>query len=101
MKPFPARLLLTAAAALALAGSAEAESPPAGASSGAPTPESPARVGERTKAWLALQREEKPGRNAHGLPRAARSRALERYLESFSHPIPDLFDLEELEADPR
>ncbi|ABI57498.1 DUF3613 domain-containing protein [Alkalilimnicola ehrlichii MLHE-1] len=53
---------------------------------------SPERAGEQTRAWLALQRDgDQASTYVQGLPEAARTRALRRYLDSFTHPIPETY----------
>ncbi|WP_018877724.1 DUF3613 domain-containing protein [Thioalkalivibrio sp. ALE28] len=49
-------------------------------------------VGEATRDWLQVQRGgEQASPTTQGLPEAARTRALGRYLESFEHPIPETY----------
>jgi hypothetical protein len=57
--------------------------------------------GARTRAWLALQRQIVPARHARPLPVEAESRAFERYLQSFTHPIPERFELDRLDVNRR
>jgi hypothetical protein len=57
--------------------------------------------GARTRAWLVLQRQVVPERPARPLPAEAQSRAFERYLQSFTHPIPERFELDRLDANRR
>ena len=49
-------------------------------------------VGERTREALALQREGRAAAPTRPMPEPAAKRSYERYLESFSHPIPEQFD---------
>jgi len=78
-------LVLAAGGAQAQAGQ---DTPGAGGQGAAP--------GSDTRQWLDLQRGgSQASPNVQRLPEAARTRALERYLESFGHPIPeDYFDRE-------
>lgn len=81
--------------AVAAAGAARAEpgpSEPRAASTAAAVP-----LGARTRAWLELQRQEGRERRPRRLPLEAEGRALERYLQSFTHPIPEQFDLDRLD----
>ena len=49
-------------------------------------------LGQRTRDWLERQRLGLEASDAHGLTPPAEKRARKRYLQSFEHPIPDLFD---------
>jgi len=49
-------------------------------------------LGSHTRAWLERQRSGDESSNAHGLTPPAERRARKRYLKSFEHPIPDLFE---------
>ncbi len=66
------------------------------ASDDEPSESSPAAhevpLGSRTRAHLERQRSGDESSNAHGLTPPAERRARKRYLRSFEHPIPDLFD---------
>jgi hypothetical protein len=55
--------------------------------------------GARTREWLGLQRRTSPDRTPRPLPSEAETRAFQRYLESFSHPIPERFELDRIEPD--
>lgn len=69
-------------------------------SGGGQTAEKTPAVGERTRALLDMQREGSAATDkGQSLPRAARARALERYLDSFAHPIPRRFERDEFAAD--
>ena len=52
-------------------------------------------LGTRTRDYLDRQRSGEESSNAHGLTPPAERRARKRYLKSFEHPIPDLFDQKE------
>jgi len=49
-------------------------------------------LGNRTRAYLERQRTGAEASEGHGLTPPAERRARKRYLKSFEHPIPDLFD---------
>ena len=49
-------------------------------------------LGTRTRDYLDRQRSGEESSNAHGLTPPAERRARKRYLKSFEHPIPDLFE---------
>ena len=51
-------------------------------------------LGSHTRAWLERQRSGAESSNAHGLTPPAERRARKRYLKSFEHPIPDLFEMD-------
>jgi hypothetical protein len=90
---------LLVAGALACAAGAAPADPGTGASAAAEAASGesePARSAQ-TRAWLAQQRAANPERAERGLSAEARGHALERYLESFRHPIPERFDLDALE----
>lgn len=56
-------------------------------------------LGNRTRAWLARQRNNEEASEAPaGLTPPAERRARMRYLDSFEHPIPDLFEMDDVEA---
>lgn len=58
--------------------------------------ESVVPLGEATRAWLDRQRSGvDESRNPHGLTAPEEHRARTRYLESFTHPIPPLFELDD------
>jgi Protein of unknown function (DUF3613) len=68
-----------------------AEAPDA---SGHPDHEIP--LGNRTRAYLERQRSgEEASSEEHGLTPPAERRARKRYLQSFEHPIPALFEMKE------
>ncbi|MCK8515207.1 DUF3613 domain-containing protein [Methylonatrum kenyense] len=49
-------------------------------------------LGEDTREWLRLQASgAKASDTDHSLPSGVRSRIYQRYLDSFEHPIPELF----------
>jgi hypothetical protein len=52
-------------------------------------------LGTRTRDYLDRQRSGEESSNAHGLTPPAERRARKRYLQSFEHPIPDLFDVKD------
>jgi len=52
-------------------------------------------LGTRTRDYLERQRSGEESSNAHGLTPPAERRARKRYLQSFEHPIPDLFDMDD------
>ena len=52
-------------------------------------------LGTRTRAYLERQRNGEEASNGHGLTPPAERRARKRYLQSFEHPIPDLFDMDD------
>jgi hypothetical protein len=54
--------------------------------------------GTRTREWLVLQQQGGPERHARPLPPEAESHSFERYLKSFTHPIPERFDLDRLDV---
>jgi len=83
--------------------------PPAGASLAEEPAEPPAAVddaevhqmplGSRTRAWLDRQKRGDVASEADaGLTPPADRRARMRYLRSFEHPIPDLFEMDETEG---
>lgn len=49
----------------------------------------PPAVGERTERLLSLQRDGAAAGNALPLPGVEAERSYKRYLDSFSHPLPD------------
>lgn len=49
-------------------------------------------IGDSTRAWLDMQRSGKSAAPAQRLSSAAESRVYARYLESFTHPIPEFYD---------
>lgn len=55
--------------------------------------------GARTREWLDVQRRTSADRTPRPLPSEAEARAFQRYLESFSHPIPERFELDRIEPD--
>lgn len=76
-------LVVLAGAGSVLAGQAS------GASAG---DRGPAPMGAGTREWLDAQRGGHQGSpNVQGLPEAARVRTLQRYLDSFTHPIPEAY----------
>jgi hypothetical protein len=85
-------------AALIAAGRAQGEAP---GPSETPIAVATVPFGARTRGWLAFQRQIVPERQAHPLPVEAESRAFERYLQSFTHPIPERFELDRLEVNQR
>ncbi len=52
-------------------------------------------LGTRTRAHLERQRNGDEASVAHGLTPPAERRARKRYLQSFEHPIPELFEMDE------
>lgn len=48
-------------------------------------------VGTQTREWMELQRSGKAAGASQRLSGAAESRVYARYLESFTHPIPEFF----------
>jgi hypothetical protein len=52
-------------------------------------------LGTRTREYLDRQRSGAESSEAHGLTPPAERRARKRYLKSFEHPIPELFDTKE------
>lgn len=63
----------------------------------APEKESVVPLGTQTRAWLERQRTgTEQSRNPHGLTPPEEHRAVKRHLDSFDHPIPPLFEFEEL-----
>jgi hypothetical protein len=81
--------LLAALCAALLSASAFAESEPKDEDAPAPH-EFP--LGTRTHDYLERQRTGQESSDPHGLTPPAERRARKRYLQSFEHPIPDLFD---------
>jgi hypothetical protein len=79
------------APSLASAG-ADAHAQPAISAAGIP-------FGARTREWLGVQGRTSPDRTPRPLPSEAETRAFRRYLESFSHPIPERFELDRFEVD--
>ena len=67
----------------------------AGADGSTPEDDHKAPLGERTRAYLDRQRSGDEASEGHGLTPPAERRARKRYLKSFEHPIPDLFDTKE------
>lgn len=56
-------------------------------------------LGNRTRAWIARQRNNEDASDAPaGLTPPAERRVRMRYLESFEHPIPELFEMDETEG---
>lgn len=82
---WPAVVLALVLAGAAVAGDQGTEAGPDARPSSAP-------AGEQTRAWLQLQRDgDQASAYVQGLPEAARTRALKRYLDSFTHPIPETY----------
>lgn len=48
-------------------------------------------MGDSTRAWLDMQRSGKSAAPAQRLSSAAEARVYARYLESFTHPIPEFY----------
>lgn len=63
------------------------DSPPA-----PPAMAPPKAAGAKTRQWLDLQRSGRASGPSRGLPAEAVLRAQKRFLESFSHPIPEQFE---------
>lgn len=61
----------------------------AGDSAPAPTPAY--EVGRETHAWLELQRSGKAAGLSHPLSADAANLSYQRYLKSFTHPIPEFY----------
>ena len=49
-------------------------------------------MGDATRAWLEMQRSGKSAAPAQRLSSAAEARVYARYLESFTHPIPEFYE---------
>ena len=64
----------------------------AGTDGASPDDDHKTPLGERTRAYLDRQRTGDEASEGHGLTPPAERRARKRYLKSFEHPIPDLFD---------
>jgi hypothetical protein len=90
--------LLFVALVMSAAVPARGEEPEASA---APITVATVPFGARTRTWLAFQREIAPARHPRPLPVEAESRGFERYLQSFTHPIPERFDLDRLDVNRR
>lgn len=59
-------------------------------------------LGAATRAWMERQRSGvEQSLDPHGLTAPAEHRARTRYLESFTHPIPPLFEREEFGSEER
>ena len=50
--------------------------------------------GQQTRAWLAAQRTPAKTAPARGMPGEAADRVYQRYLQSFTRPIPERFERE-------
>jgi hypothetical protein len=61
----------------------------AGVAAGAAADE---RIGPATREWLELQRSGKAAGPAQRLSAPAEARAYARYLEAFTHPIPEFYE---------
>lgn len=80
--------LALATLSLAGVGAAQAQAEPGAAGAGAKA----GPPGAGTRQWLEAQRTgTQASPRVQRLPEAARTRALERYLDSFSHPIPETY----------
>jgi hypothetical protein len=77
-------------AAVPASGGTDADAEPPISAAGIP-------IGARTREWLDVQRRASPDRTPRPLPSEAETRAFQRYLESFSHPIPERFELDRIE----
>jgi hypothetical protein len=63
--------------------------------SGAALAADPAPTGTQTRAWVKLQKSGTEASKAappRGLPGEAADRVYQRYLQSFTHPIPERFE---------
>lgn len=55
--------------------------------------------GDQTHAWLALQKNAENKAPARGLPGEAADRVYQRYLQSFTRPIPERFERDRVNSD--
>ena len=59
----------------------------------------PPPVGTQTRAWVQLQKSEMNKAPVRGLPGEAADRVYQRYLQSFTRPIPERFERDRFAAE--
>ena len=63
----------------------------ASAGGNAPAPTPAYEIGQETRTWLELQRSGRAAGRPHPLSAEAANLSYQRYLQSFTHPIPEFY----------
>ncbi len=69
------------------------------ASGAAMADENRAAYGDQARAWMDLQKSAENKAPPRGLPGEAAERVYQRYLQSFTRPIPERFERDRVNAD--